>query len=221
MNDTTGTLGYAIFSGLEKNEYLNEIYDALLHNDFLRLFCINDTAPKAVSTEDALRFADLLSKSVNTEQSERHRSLAQEIITLLDMLNPNDEEIQYVMGSVLSSTSNYLGLQHSVPDFQENNVFDRLSDEINRDYLRIPSQKNGFFLRSQKAVYDHMSEDEYFSYSGPTSMGKSFVMRTFIRERIRKSPDCNFAILVPTKALINEVSKEALWATSTEPSQKA
>ena len=190
MNDTTGTLGYAIFSGLEKNEYLNEIYDALLHNDFLRLFCINDTAPKAVSTEDALRFADLLSKSVNTEQSERHRSL------------------QYVMGSVLSSTSNYLGLQHSVPDFQENNVFDRLSDEVNRDYLRIPSQKNGFFLRSQKAVYDHMSEDEYFSYSGPTSMGKSFVMRTFIRERIRKSPDCNFAILVPTKALINEVSKE-------------
>lgn len=101
-----------------------------------------------------------------------------------------------------------VGQQHSVPDFQENNVFDRLSDEINRDYLRIPSQKNGFFLRSQKAVYDHMSEDEYFSYSGPTSMGKSFVMRTFIRERIRKSPDCNFAILVPTKALINEVSKE-------------
>jgi hypothetical protein len=208
MNDTTGTLGYAIFTGLEKNEYLNEIYDALLHNDFLRLFCINDTAPKAVSTEDALRFADLLSKSVNTEQSERHRSLAQEIITLLDMLNPNDEEIQYVMGSVLSSTSNYLGLQHSVPDFQENNVFDRLSDEVNRDYLRIPSQKTGYFLRSQKAVYDHMTEDEYFSYSGPTSMGKSFVMRTFIRERIRKSPDCNFAILVPTKALINEVSKE-------------
>jgi hypothetical protein len=170
MNDTTGTLGYAIFTGLEKNEYLNEIYDALLHNDFLRLFCINDTAPKAVSTEDALRFADLLSKSVNTEQSERHRSLAQEIITLLDMLNPNDEEIQYVMGSVLSSTSNYLGLQHSVPDFQENNVFDRLSDEVNRDYLRIPSQKTGYFLRSQKAVYDHMTEDEYFSYSGPTSM---------------------------------------------------
>ena len=30
MNDTTGTLGHAIFTGLEKNEYLNEIYDALL-----------------------------------------------------------------------------------------------------------------------------------------------------------------------------------------------
>lgn len=208
MNDTTGTLGHAIFTGLEKNEYLNEIYDALLHNDFLRLFRIDDIAQKEVDTEDALRFADLLSKSVNTEQSERHRSLAQEIITLLNALNPDDEEIQYVMGAVLSSTSNYLGLQHSVPDFQENNVLDRLSDEINRDYLRIPSQQDGYFLRSQKAVYDHMTEDDYFSYSGPTSMGKSFVMRTFIMERIKISPDCNFAILVPTKALINEVSKE-------------
>lgn len=208
MNDTTGTLGHAIFTGLEKNEYLNEIYDALLHNDFLRLFRIDNIAQKEVDTENALRFADLLSKSVNTEQSERHRSLAQEIVTLLNALNPDDEEIQYVMGAVLSSTSNYLGLQHSVPDFQENNVLDRLSDEVNRDYLRIPSQQNGYFLRSQKAVYDHMTEDDYFSYSGPTSMGKSFVMRTFIRERIKKSPDCNFAILVPTKALINEVSKE-------------
>lgn len=208
MNDVTSTLGYAIFDGIEKNEYLNEIYDALLHNDFLRLFKIDDIEPKDVPVEDALRFADLLSKSINTEHSEQHRSLAQEIVTLLDLLNPGNEDIQYVMGSVLSSASNYLGLQHSVPGFKEGNIFDRLSDEINREYLRIPSEENSYFLKSQKTVYDHMTEDSYFSYSGPTSMGKSFVMRTFIRERIKKSPDCNFAILVPTKALINEVSKE-------------
>ena len=205
MNDITSTLGHAIFADIEKNDYLNEIYDALLHNDFLRLFQIEDIKPKDIPIEDALRFADLLSKSVNTEQSEQHRSLAQEIITLLDLLNPGNEDIQYVMGSVLSSASNYLGLRHSVPDFEEGNIFDRLSDEINKDYLRIPSEENSFFLSSQKTVYDHMGKDDYFSYSGPTSMGKSFVMRTFIRERIRKSPDCNFAILVPTKALINEL----------------
>ena len=32
-------------------------------------------------------------------------------------------------------------------------------------------------------------------------------MRTFIRERIKQGADCNFAIVVPTKALINEVSR--------------
>ena len=144
MNDVTSTLGHAIFDGIEKNEYLNEIYDALLHNDFLRLFKIDDIEPKDVPIEDALRFADLLSKSVNTEHSEQHRSLAQEIVTLLDLLNPGNEDIQYVMGSVLSSASNYLGLQHSVPDFKEGNIFERLSDEINREYLRIPSEDNSY-----------------------------------------------------------------------------
>ena len=62
MNDTTGTLGHAIFTGLEKNEYLNELYDALLHNDFLRLFRIDNIAQKEVDTENALRFADLALK---------------------------------------------------------------------------------------------------------------------------------------------------------------
>ena len=70
MNDTTGTLGHAIFTGLEKNEYLNEIYDALLHNDFLRLFRIDDIAQKEVDTEDALRFADC-SQSLSTLSSQR------------------------------------------------------------------------------------------------------------------------------------------------------
>jgi hypothetical protein len=37
-------------------------------------------------------------------------------------------------------------------------------------------------------------------------MGKSFIMRMFIKKQIMDSKQKNFAILVPTKALINEVS---------------
>ena len=106
MNEPNNNLGYAIFHGLEHNDYLNEIYDALLQNYFLRLFHIETIAPAAFETEDALRFADLLSKSVYVEKSEKHRSLAQEIVTLLRTIKPNDEDVEYVMGSVLSCTSN-------------------------------------------------------------------------------------------------------------------
>lgn len=208
MKEPNNSLGYAIFHGLEHNSYLNEIYDALLQNYFLRLFHIETIAPLSFETEDALRFADLLSKSDHVEESEKHRSLAQEIVTLLRTIKPNDEDVEYVMGSVLSSTSNYLGLQHSVPEFSEAGVLERLSTAIDKEYLRIPSEENSYFLSSQKEVYDHMVEDNFFSYSGPTSMGKAFVMRTFIRERIKQQPNSNFAIIVPTKALINEVSKE-------------
>jgi len=208
MSEVNTTLGQAIFTGIESNDYLQEIFDALLFNYGLRVFHITDTAPASVSIDDALRFADLLSKSVNAEKSEVHHSMAQEIISLLDMVYPNNEQIKYVMGSVLTSTSNYLGLEHSVPKYRSASILDNLASEMDKDSLRIPSEKNKYFIRSQKAVYDHIAEDSCFSYSGPTSMGKSFVMRTFIRERIKQNADENFAVVVPTKALINEVSRE-------------
>ncbi len=208
MAEQNNKLGYSIFQGLEQNDYLREIYDAILHNYFLSLFHIGNIAKKEMYIEDALRFADLLSKSVQVPLYEMHRSLAQEIVTLLNQLVPGDKEIEYVMGSVLTSTSNYLGLQHSTPEYQEAGLLERLSAETLKDYLRIPSEQDIYFLNSQKEVFDHMVDDRFFSYSGPTSMGKSFVMRTFIREQIKKDSNCNFAVIIPTKALINEVAKE-------------
>lgn len=65
------------------------------------------------------------------------------------------------------------------------------------------------FLRSQKRVYDHLS-DQYFSYSGPTSMGKSFIMRMFLKDQVESGIQKNFALLVPTKALINEVTSKII-----------
>jgi replicative superfamily II helicase len=58
-------------------------------------------------------------------------------------------------------------------------------------------------------VYDGLNY-KYFSYSGPTSMGKSFVVQTYIKQQIENGSTKNFAILVPTKALINEVRSEII-----------
>lgn len=82
-------------------------------------------------------------------------------------------------------------------------------EEYKKSILRIPSQSEGYFFKSQRAVFDSLKK-ERFSYSGPTSMGKSFVMRVFIKEQIIKGIQSNFAIVVPTKALINEVSSRII-----------
>jgi len=89
------------------------------------------------------------------------------------------------------------------------NLLDILHDEYCRDYFSIPAEPDKIFFRSQKVVYDHLNEP-YFSYSGPTSMGKSFIMRMFIKEQILEGINANFAILVPTKALLNEVSSKII-----------
>ncbi len=198
------TLGEEIFSEIENNEYLNELYENILHNYSQRLFKLPDIKDAEIDVDHALRFADLLSKSVGTRNSDKHKIWAQEIVALLNYIYPNDERVKYYMGSVLSNTSNYRGMSMMTPEFKDATLFDRLYSEYNMDYLTIPADPEYRFFPSQKAVYDNFDKKQ-FSYSAPTSMGKSFMMRMFIKKQIMDGKQRNYAIVVPTKALINEV----------------
>ena len=50
------TLGDCIFKDIESNEYLQEIYDAILFNYSLNLFGIPNKKPAQFNLLDALRF---------------------------------------------------------------------------------------------------------------------------------------------------------------------
>lgn len=203
------TLGDCIFKDIESNEYLQEIYNAILFNYSLKLFGISKKDPVEFNLIDALRFADLLSKSTDPTKAEQHKVWAQEIVALLNTLYPQNESVQFVMGSVLANVCNYRGLSLQQNQYVPNNTFEKAYEEYKKSILKIPSQDEGYFFKSQRAVFDSLNK-ERFSYSGPTSMGKSFVMRIFIKEQIIKGTQSNFAIVVPTKALINEVSSRII-----------
>ena len=205
----TVTVGHAIFAGIKANPYLNELYGNILYNYSLMLLKNETTPRKEVSIKDALRFADVLSKSIDNKDADLHRIWAQEIVALLDKLYPQSEAIRYYMGSVLSNTGNFRGLDLRVPDYTSASVLDRLYAEFNKEMVAIPAEPDKQFFRAQKAVYEHLT-DTCFSYSGPTSMGKSFVMRMFIKEQVIKGANLNFCLLVPTKALINEVTSKII-----------
>lgn len=200
-------LADAVYSGILDNDYLKELYDRILHCYTLRRFNKGQDLPAGIEKIDALRFADILSKSVFREDSEVHKSLAQEIVTLLDYLFPDDEDVAFYAGSVLTNTANFRGRDILSPDYRGSSLFERLYAGVLEEYLEVPGDENKHFFKSQKQVYDHFN-DQSFSYSGPASMGKSFVMQAFIRNQVMADKGYNFAILVPTKALINEVTSE-------------
>ncbi len=206
----TITIGQLLYDGIDSNEYLNEIYDAILYNYTANLFNL-DLPKKEVDIAHALRFADILSKSVDMQNGDRHRIWAQEMISLLlATTEPSSEEytmIQQYLGSVLYTAGNYQGLAIKANEYQSKDPLDRLYNGYKRTFFQIPASPEKYFLQSQKTVYDHF-DDEYFSYSGPTSMGKSFVMQMFIKEKIQTGKKGNFCILVPSKALINEVTHD-------------
>lgn len=202
-------LGHTIFREIDSNPYLHELYENILYNYSMRLLSSSIEGYRSIDIEDALRFADILSKSNDPLNSDRHKIMAQEIVALLKNIHPEDPTIDFYLGSILSNTGNYRGMTLVAPNHQHGTLMDQFYTEFSKDYMRIPAAPESQFFRSQKAVYDHLN-DSYFSYSGPTSMGKSFIMRMFIKEQIMNGIKANFTLLVPTKALINEVSSSII-----------
>ena len=100
------------------NDYLKELYDKILRCYTIRRFGKGQDIPTETEKIDALRFADILSKSVFSDDSEIHKSLAQEIVTILDFLFPNDEDVSFYAGSVLTNTANFRGERYFVSGLQ-------------------------------------------------------------------------------------------------------
>ena len=203
------TLAEALYRNIDKNDYLKEIYGDLLFNYSIKLFH-TDRRPRDIPVMDALRFSDLLSKSTYPPTADRDHLWGQEIAILLRLLYPEDEMVKYYLGSVLSAVGNYRGLKSkTVEGFHSEDLLDQIFYEYDKDSHLIPGKEEEYFFNDQLLVYQGMNE-KYFSYSGPTSMGKSFVVQTYIQQQIENGSTKNYAILVPTKALINEVKSNLI-----------
>lgn len=204
MKPTYSTLGDAIYSKIDDNEYLNEIYNTILFNYSMQLLGTTHRN-RPINREHALRFADILSKSYGHPNSEKHKAWAQEIIALLNALYPTDAKVKAYASSILQNIGNYRGLQLIRTKYKSSSFLDELYSNFDLDYLEIPHQENKYFFHPQKEIYNHLN-DKVFSYSGPTSLGKSLIMRMFIKDKVLSGYKGNFAILVPTTALISEIS---------------
>lgn len=209
-NQGLQNLGDAIFGDIDGNPFLNELYDNILYNYAISKFNLTGKRKmREIDMSAALRFADLLSKSTHALNRDKHKMWAQEIIILLYSLYPDNENVRFYAGSVFTHTGNYQAKKIIESDFSGITALERIFAGYQNDYLTIPAEPELRFFGAQKNAYDHLSDD-YFSYSGPTSMGKSFLMRMYIKDQIRHGIKRNYALIVPTKALINEIYKQII-----------
>ena len=172
------TIGSLIFADIESNEYLLRLYQNILYNYGMHKLQLGTgkKTERPVDIRDALQFADLLSKSNHPTRSSFHKQWAQEIVILLTELYPDSEIVKLVTGSVFLNTGNHQGMTIIESNFRGFSLYEQVYSQMQDDYLTIPASPDLRFFSDQKIAYDHLS-DPFFTYSGPTSMGKSFIMR--------------------------------------------
>ncbi|TFD37781.1 DEAD/DEAH box helicase [Cryobacterium sp. TMT1-19] len=171
-----------------------------------------------VASADAkhlLRYADVLSHS----SEPRHRELAYTTIALLreyDAVTGFDQELSdrvlAIAEAVLVQLGNFPGLRTL-----QQGVGSRYALPLSRGTLRIAKEVlqrtnkgDAILTDTQYAITEKMRGEDYFSFSGPTSLGKSFIIKDALYDIVRReelNEHC-VVILVPTKALIGQTAAD-------------
>lgn len=203
-----------LYSRLISNPKLKEIYNLLVLNRAISLFNLDikdfeslGIFQKTVDIEQAITLIDILSKSYGTDYSDLHKTIALEMSYMLYEQFPDNLEVLHSYSDLLM----HLRYIEKLGDaYLPDSFLDQLTYCLDKNELQIPTGEQKWFLPSQKKIFMNFNE-EAFSYSAPTSMGKSFLMRVFIKNKIMNENEAaNFGIVVPTKALINETKAELI-----------
>lgn len=154
---------------------------------------------------DTLRFADILSNS----STPKARNDAYQIITILNHYYNTNPTYRTISKAVFSKLGNYPAINFL--ELKNDNLaelpFLRSIESDSKKFIqKVPDSENTYFTDSQFELFSKLSNSTEFSFSGPTSMGKSFIIKSFVKKVIKNSPPENIVIIVPTRALINQFS---------------
>lgn len=152
---------------------------------------------------DLLRFADILSRSIEPDAQNK----AYKIISLLVDDYKYEALFRTFAHSILTKLGNFPAIKFleeygQVSDNQSLELI--LERYIKEVYQKIPGSEL-FFTDAQYRIFENLKNSNHYSFSGPTSLGKSFIINSFIRNLIVDDKiNENIIILVPTRALINQ-----------------
>ena len=187
-----------------KSEYFNEIYHkCFLISSYYHIKSSQIPLLTEKELNDALRFADILS---NSELS-ISRNLAYKLITFINPIYENHPYYRTVSKAVYSKLGNFPAITYL--EIENENLASlpairMIEMEAKKIIQKVPDTENFVFTDSQFDLFNKLSNTTEYSFSGPTSMGKSFMIKAFIKKIMKNSPPENLVLIVPTRALINQ-----------------
>lgn len=157
---------------------------------------------------DLMRFSDILSHSKDSDA----RNKAYKIIALLVKSFGHSESFKIFSGAILSKLGNFPALQflRDHHEYVDNLPLERDAEKLIKSEEQKTSNGKNIFTDAQYRIRKQIELFDYFSFSGPTSIGKSFIMKDYIRHLLYQEQVVGGAIVivVPTRALITQVVTE-------------
>lgn len=162
-----------------------------------------------------LRYADIMSHSTaprNREGAYNIVALLREYDEIVGLSERASHRTAAVATAVLIELGNFPGLLTLAHTSDA-----KYSLPLSRGILRaakevVQATKHGdaTLTDTQYQIAERMRGEDFFSFSGPTSLGKSFILKDAIYDIVRR-PDLNqhcVVVLVPTKALIGQTAAD-------------
>ncbi|OAQ39556.1 hypothetical protein A5893_08145 [Pedobacter psychrophilus] len=201
------------------DELLNNLINDLIFNQFYQKFNLS----KIPIAKDRIRKAIWLTSILSTSPLEKHKNKAQLISSLIylqDSFNIDIERASYILFSRIGNLTGTRLLNNSSNDFSqiqlENNILiDSYDSAIlleleleRRNKTVIIGEEQILTTAFQKKLWDDIKSYDKIVISAPTSSGKSFIVKKAIKEKILNNDEYFILYVVPTRALINQVSEE-------------
>lgn len=185
-----------------ETEYFGKLYRKVSMKSFNNILNLKPVELEYKELVDILRFADIFSNSKNEE----FRNIAYKIISLLNDTCRDNVLYNTYANAVLKKLNNFPALKN-IPDV-DLPITRELEYLADKEILKSQLDEEKYFLPNQYIIYDYLKKGKSLTFSGPTSMGKSFVIKQFIVEMINENVGYNFCVIVPTRALIKQYVSE-------------
>jgi CRISPR/Cas system-associated endonuclease/helicase Cas3 len=195
---------FKIYLSLIRNELLNTFEPENLQNDITRedlKFLLESASILACATSDSNRqLAYAITVNVYNQFKTEYEDIARIASFLLLRLG------NFPGYQLLKNRSFERGLDQELADINISQQYEVVSKSIDN---RVSVNGTDLYLTDfQRDAYHSLSIGQDYSFSAPTSAGKSFLMILFIIEQLQQATELNIVYVVPTKALINQVKND-------------
>lgn len=197
---------------------------ALMHQDFQEvfnylvksLFLRNRKEKKLPDLPmETIRRATWLASLISLGD-EKERSIASSYGALLYLYDSKNELFLKACYVLQSRAGNIVSSKHLEGLYKNKNFINHFSVSLDFELTsqkfllekEFSGEETVYFTHFQKDLWKRLVDGDNVAVSAPTSAGKSFVIKKYIFEKIIENQEGIYVYIVPSKALINQVSNE-------------